>query len=175
MRIERLWVDIQKDSLEAFRQVFLYLERNELWSKENPIQSLALYLVFQPRIQESLNRAKHAWNHHQIRTAHYRTPVAMYELSRQQLMNQGVWTGDVGDNISLVDGWYGVEGVEDAGLAVPPVDPSDPNSALHDDADIQEAREALGDFDFTEDDGNWGIDVYCRAALLLGAYVDAQI
>nr|AOC97497.1 ethylene- and jasmonate-responsive plant defensin [Flammulina velutipes] len=167
--IERLWVDIQKDSLEAFRQIFLYLERNGLWSKEDPIHCLAIFLVFQPRIQASLNRAKHAWNHHQIRTAHNRTPVALYELSREQLRVQGVWTGDVGDDVTCVDGLYGVEGAENGGLAMPPVDPSDPNHSLNDDADIEAARAALGDFDFEEEDGNWGIDVYCKAVLLLQA------
>ncbi|KAF9038940.1 hypothetical protein BDZ89DRAFT_1129461 [Hymenopellis radicata] len=171
VRIERLWVDIQKDALEAFRQIFLYLEQNGLWEKENALHCICLFLVFQPRIQAALNRAKHAWNHHKIRTARNQTPVAMYALSRQKLMNQGVWTGDVGDDVSCVDGFYGVEGAEDEGLAMPSVDPNDPNSALAEDADIEAARQALGDFDFEEEDGNWGIDVYCKAVIQLHACI----
>ena len=166
---------MQKDSLEAFRQIFLYLERNDLWSKEDIVHRLCLYLVFQPRIQASLDSAKHAWNHHKLRTANSKSPLAIYALSREQLRVQGVWTGDVGDHVSCVDGWYGVEGVEtdeDAGIAVPPVDPTDPHQPLNEDDEINEAREALGDFDFEEEDGNWGIDVYCKAVLRLQAYLD---
>ncbi|KAJ7204084.1 hypothetical protein GGX14DRAFT_398400 [Mycena pura] len=36
--------------------------------------------------------------------------------------------------------------------------------------EIEEMRKVLGDFDFTEDDGNHGIKVYCRAVLLAHAY-----
>ncbi|KAF9004944.1 hypothetical protein BDZ89DRAFT_966761 [Hymenopellis radicata] len=170
---QRLWVDVQKDSLEAFRQVFLYMEQNGLFDKENAIHCLCIFLVYQPRIQASLNRAKHAWNHHKIRTARSKTPIAMYELSREKLIMLGVWTGDVGDDISCVDGFYGVEGAEreEEGLAMPRVDPNDPNSALAEDEDIESAREALGDFDFEEEDDNWGIDVYCRAVVQLHAHV----
>ncbi|KAJ7588911.1 hypothetical protein C8J56DRAFT_785153, partial [Mycena floridula] len=60
---------------------------------------LCLYLVFQPCIQESLDQTREAWNHHQIRTAGYRTPVAIYELSRETAIRQGYWTGDSSDDV----------------------------------------------------------------------------
>ncbi|KAJ3831458.1 hypothetical protein F5878DRAFT_549547, partial [Lentinula raphanica] len=55
VRIERLWRDVQKDSLESFRKIFKYLEDNGLLDMTNNIQRLCLYVVFQPRIQQSLN------------------------------------------------------------------------------------------------------------------------
>lgn len=169
-----MWVDVRKDSLEAFRQVFLYLEEKGLWDKENPVHCLCLWLVYHLRIQASLDRAKDAWNHHKIRTANSKAPVAIYELSRQKAINQGYWSGDCGDDVSCVNGYYGVEGATEEGIAMPPVDVDDPNVALNDDEDIAEARALLEGFDFGEDDGNWGIDVYCRVVVELTAIVQAR-
>ncbi len=66
-------------------------------------------MVFQPRIQASPNCTRDAWNHHQIRTAGHHTPIALYELSREQAINQGYWTGDPGDDVANVGDLYGVE------------------------------------------------------------------
>ncbi|KAK7029158.1 hypothetical protein R3P38DRAFT_3189395 [Favolaschia claudopus] len=33
--------------------------------------------------------------------------------------------------------------------------------------DLGYAKEVLGDFDYDRDDGNWGIEVYCEAVLLM--------
>ncbi|KAJ7585862.1 hypothetical protein C8J56DRAFT_787895 [Mycena floridula] len=87
------------------------------------VAALCLYLAFQPRIQESLDRTREAWNHHQIRTAGYRIPVAIYELSRETAIQQGYWPGDPGDDVRNVDAQYGVEGDLDANG--PPVAPEE--------------------------------------------------
>lgn len=100
VRIERLWRDIRKDTLEIFRKIFEYLEKNNLLDMMNDIQRLCLYVVFQPRIQESLNKTADAWNHHKIRTEHHHSPIALFELSREEAITRGYWTGDPGDDIS---------------------------------------------------------------------------
>ncbi|KAJ7596163.1 hypothetical protein C8J56DRAFT_754162, partial [Mycena floridula] len=113
VRIERLWLDVRKDTLENFRQIFKYLEDNNLLDMEDTIHCLCLYLVFQPHIQASLDRTRDAWNHHRIRTAGNRTPLApMYELSRETAIRRGYWTGDPGDDVNIVhdDPHYGLEG-----------------------------------------------------------------
>ena len=39
---------------------------------------IALHYVYQPRIQESLNSFRTAWNNHGIRTAHRASPMQMW-------------------------------------------------------------------------------------------------
>ncbi|KAG8915996.1 hypothetical protein FRC02_004297 [Tulasnella sp. 418] len=78
---------------------------------DNDIQRVASYLVYQPRIQASLDRSLSAWNLHKIRTARNRSPVALFELSREAAITRGYWTGDPGDNLNTAsDPNYGVDG-----------------------------------------------------------------
>ncbi|KAJ7837474.1 hypothetical protein B0H13DRAFT_1651512 [Mycena leptocephala] len=177
----RLWRDVRKDALETFRQIFDYLEQNELLDMENPIHSTCLFLVFQRRIQAALDRARDAWNHHRMRTQHDKTPIAIYELSRTAAITGGYWTGDPGDDVNTVasDPLYGY----DSEAPLPPTAMSD-NEPLerteqplgtaaereggilvNGDEDLLAAKELLGDFDCDRDDGNWGIEVYCEAVI----------
>ncbi|KAJ7590176.1 hypothetical protein C8J56DRAFT_888353 [Mycena floridula] len=172
VRIEHLWPDVRKDTLENFCQIFKYLEDNDLLDMEDTIHCLCLDLVFQPCIQASLDRTRDAWNHHRIRTAGNQTPLAMYELSRETAIHRGYWTGDPGDDVDIVhdDPHYRLEGDLDAdGVPVPPEMEDDGGIYLNDDDDIASAQAAMEDFDFEEDDQNWGIDVFCRAVLKLGS------
>ncbi|KAJ7117263.1 hypothetical protein C8R43DRAFT_1091216 [Mycena crocata] len=176
---------ITYDTLEAFRQIFIYLTDMALLDMKNSIHSSCLFLVFQPRIQASLDRSRDGWNHHMIRTERNKTPVALYELSRETAINRGYWTGDPGDDGETVanDPLYGYDGeapLPPAGeLAEDPTAPEmeptgidaqrDAGICLNDDDELAAIRELLPHFDFDEDDGNWGIDVYCRAVVLLSA------
>ncbi|KAF5340938.1 hypothetical protein D9611_006018 [Ephemerocybe angulata] len=185
IRIERLWRDVRKDSLEAFRRIFFHLEKLALLDPDSPIHLVCLYLVFQPRIQASLDRAGKAWNRHRVRTARSKTPLAMYELSRERAINAGYWTGDPGDGVEVVDEGYGEDGeanflppkdVLDDDPVAPRSDVFDTTEAekeagifIVDDEEIAAARSALGSMDFSEDDGNFGIDIYCTAVTRLFA------
>jgi hypothetical protein len=186
IRIERLWRDVRKDTLETFRQIFFHLEELGLLDMESNIHHVALYLVFQPRIQKSLNETVASWNFHKIRTAGNKTPTAIYELSRQHAINRGYWTGDPGDDLETAsDPTYG----HDPTMPMPPADElsSDPNAAISEeyadpvaeeeagvfvtgDEEIEEARDILRDWDFVMEDGNWGIDMYCQAVIGLASY-----
>ncbi|KAJ6612180.1 hypothetical protein B0H10DRAFT_2053277 [Mycena sp. CBHHK59/15] len=184
IRIERLWRDIRKDTLEFFRQIFLYLAANDLLDMKNEVHRSCLYLVYQPRIQASLDRTRDAWNHHKIRTERNKTPVAIYELSREYALARGYWTGDPGDDVEVVanDPLYGYDG--EAPLPPPGESADNPDGlmggepvgveaereagiSLNDDDELAAIKELMPDFDFEEDDGNWGIEVYCRAVVYL--------
>jgi hypothetical protein len=180
VRIERLWRDIRKDSLETFPQIFDYLEKNTLLDMENPVHSACLFLVFHRRIQASLDRTREAWNHHRLRTMRDKTPVAIYELSREAAINRGYWTGDPGDDLASVaaDPLYGYDGEAPVPISSHGEDPleqseqpvgtaaeRDGGILVNGDEELAAARELLGDFDCDEDDGNWGIEVYCEAVL----------
>lgn len=151
---------------------------------ENEVHRICLFLIYHPRIQKSLNNTMDAWNHHKIRTEHYRTPVALYELSREQAIQRGYWTGDPGDDLDTASQPdYGI----DPEAPCPPAsenaqDPSQTSAepegvaderaagiAVNDDQEIQSARDLLADYDFCRDDGNWGIEVYCQAVILMCA------
>lgn len=175
IRIERLWRDVRKDTLEMFRQIFFYLEENGLLDMESVTHRVCLYIVFQPRIQKSLDETVISWNSHKIRTAGNKTPTAIYELSRQRAINRGYWSGDPGDDLATAnDPLYG----HDPTVPMPPTDElaADPSGPTEDeysmvaeekeagifvngDDEIEEIREILQDWDLAADDGNWGIDM----------------
>ncbi|KAJ7676904.1 hypothetical protein DFH06DRAFT_976326 [Mycena polygramma] len=179
---DRGWRDVRKDTLQVFREIFIHLEETGLLDMESPIDRVCLYIVFQPRIQASLDETLTSWNLHKMRTANNKTPHAIYELSREKAINRGYWTGDPGDDLAMAsDPSYGVDSNE----PLPPVDElaqdtdapdytefadataeRDAGVYLNDDNEVEEMKRALGDFDYMADDENWGIDVYCRAVLL---------
>ncbi|KAJ7681188.1 hypothetical protein B0H17DRAFT_1076699 [Mycena rosella] len=182
VRIERLWRDVRKDSLESYRQIFTYLGNTGLLDMENEIHRSCLFLVFQPRIQASLDRTRDAWNHHKVRTARNKTPIAMFELSRETAIRRGYWTGDMGDDLNTAaDPLYGYDGeaplppiTEQHGepeiVSQEPVGIDAEREAgicVNDDDELREVQELMPDFDFGRNDENWGIDVYCEAVLLL--------
>ncbi|KAF4615590.1 hypothetical protein D9613_012906 [Agrocybe pediades] len=188
VRIERLWRDVRRDTLEFFRTLFLHLESIGLLDMENPIQRICLFLTYQHRIQISLDSTVASWNLHKVRTAGNKSPVALYQISREQAINRGYWTGDPGDDIRDVGDDYG----RDLHESFPPADelaedPSEPSYTqmtpeeerqagifVDDDEEIRDARELLKDIDFEEDDGNFGIDIYCEAVTRLTALVSGE-
>jgi len=188
IRIEWLWRDIRKDTLEMFRRIFMHLESLGLLDMDDPIHRVCLFLVYRARIQKSLDETTVSWNNHKVRTAGNKTPIAMYQLSREHAINRGYWTGDPGDHVSDVTDNYGRESGD--GI-VPPAeelasDPTAPRSDkfpspeaehaagifVNNDNEIQEVRDILGDFDLSRDDENCGINVYCEAVLLVHAHIE---
>ncbi|KAK0447011.1 uncharacterized protein EV420DRAFT_1313672 [Desarmillaria tabescens] len=179
----RLWLDVRKDSLETYRQIFQYLEEMDLLDMDNLVHRVCLFLVFHPRIQASLDRTRDAWNHHQLRTEHYKTPIAIYELSREKAMRRGYWTGDPGDSTDEVRGnpYYGIDGdINDNYPFAPPEagesagEENEADVALNNDEEIEFVKELMGDFNFEAEDSNWGIEVYCEAVIKLSAMVEAH-
>ncbi|THU77321.1 hypothetical protein K435DRAFT_878011 [Dendrothele bispora CBS 962.96] len=175
VRIERLWLDIHKDTLEVFRKIFQYLQDNELLEMESSVHRIALFVVFQPRIQTSLDHSSDAWNHHRIRTARSKTPVAIWELSREYAINRGYWTGDPGDDRATANHpLYGVDGEsEDTIPGDHQVDEEMDQVMVNDDAEIEAAKEILRNshFYWEREDGNWGIEVFCEAVIILDSFV----
>lgn len=145
------------------------------------IHRLVLFVVFQPRIQASLRRSADAWNHHQVRTAGNKMPIALYELSREHAKTHGYWTGDPGDDIDTASHpSYGLEDELDSqctpGDHSVPEEEDSANIRVNEDDDINFVRKAFEEmeFDVEKEDNNWGIDVYCEAVLRFQTYVQAQ-
>ncbi|KAI0055545.1 hypothetical protein BV25DRAFT_1815421 [Artomyces pyxidatus] len=169
----------------TYRQIFFHLEESNLLDMNNIFHRICLILVFRPRIQQSLNRTMDAWNHHKIRTAGNRTPLAIFELSREQAILGGYWTGDPGDPLDLAaDPQYGVD--EEASAPPPNEMNEDPQEAsaeedddtIHElDEDLQYATEVLrlSDLNLEADDGAWGMGVYSEAVFHLQAYTESHL
>ncbi|KAF7372345.1 Integrase catalytic domain-containing protein [Mycena venus] len=184
--MEHNWRDVRKDTLQVFREIFMHLEEVGLLDMNSPIDRVCLYIVFQPRIQASLDETHTSWNLHRMRTEKHKSPRAIYELSREKAINRGYWTGDPGDDLATASHpSYG----EDSNAPLPPLDElaNDPEAPdytefadataereagvfVNDNDEVAEMKAALGDFDYLADDGNWGIDAYCHAVALATAY-----
>ncbi|KAJ7575721.1 hypothetical protein C8J56DRAFT_801146 [Mycena floridula] len=182
--MERTWRDVRKDTLEFFRQIFHYLDSLELFDLQNDVHHICLYIVFHPCIQASLDQTLMSWNLHKMSTEHSKTPESIYALSRAKAINRGYWSGDPGDDIETASGLnYGRDSENEPG---PPMDelrddPITPIRAdytsveeerqdgvfVNDDNEIATGRELLEGLDVTQNDDNWGIDIYCQAVLLM--------
>jgi hypothetical protein len=155
-----------------------------LLDMSNPLHRVCLFLIFLPRIQRSLNRTRNAWNLHKVSTAGNRTPTALFELSREIAVNRGYWTGDPGDDFETAsDPLYGFDGE----ASMPPAAEvqSDPRVRLdepeyvsvdeqraagvllNDEDELGWVREMCPNFDFEEEDGEWGIGKFNSLVFLM--------
>ena len=120
----------------------------------------------------SLDETVASWNLHKVRTAGNKTPLALYQLSREKAINQGYWTGDPGDDVdSVSDSNYGKDPNE--GFAPADELANDPQATdyhdfesnadmereagifVNDDEEIRVAKECLDGYDFHANDELW--------------------
>ena len=114
----------------------------------------------------------------------YKSPLAIYELSKTAAMNAGYWDSDPGDTIT--DASHPDYG-RDPGAPNPPhedqrddgmgigMDQS-AESCVDYDKELSAIQEILEDLDIdtNRDDDNWGIEVYCDAVLGVESYFVQQ-
>ena len=77
-RIERLWAEVNRVMSALYKDLFQYLENNDLLDSLNEIDLFALHYVYVPRINASLAEFQSQWNHHAIRTANHQTPLILF-------------------------------------------------------------------------------------------------
>jgi hypothetical protein len=53
--MECSWKDVRKVTLQFYREIFIYLEELDILDMESRIDRVCLFIVFQPRIQKSLD------------------------------------------------------------------------------------------------------------------------
>lgn len=138
----------------------------------NRLHRIALFLVFEHRVQQSLDEMAAAWNSHPLRGEGYRSPNLLFTLSRQKAQMDGSWISDPGDDLgSASNPLYGVD--QQDGF-VPPVNEleEDPDMVQNEagdgtqadfDEELNNVKATMHNFDCQHDDGNWGLSVYVQA------------
>ncbi|KAJ7247536.1 hypothetical protein C8J57DRAFT_1240863 [Mycena rebaudengoi] len=111
---------------------------------------------------------------HSIRIAGNKTPLAIYQISREKAINRGESLDAASDPL------YG----HDPHAPLPPLDElqsdlsvvdytgypdiaaeRDARITLNGDDEVEECKDILKDIDYLAEDGNSGIDIYCQAVL----------
>ncbi len=77
-RIERLWRDVFQGVLKHYHGLFYHLETLGALDPSDDLHLFSLHYVFKPRINQHLTVWMNAWNNHQIRTEHNRTPIQLW-------------------------------------------------------------------------------------------------
>jgi hypothetical protein len=178
-----MWRDVRKDCLEMFRQIFLYLEHAGLLNIDVRIHQVALFLVYEGRIQQSLDRMRHAWNAHPLRGEKMKSPNLLFVMSREEAIRDNRWFKDPGDNMEAAsDPFYGVDQPDGFASHIDDFE-TEPDAVqdeieegirMNTDEEIQHAQQALAGFDFNFDDNNWGIPTYTQVVLCMATVYPAE-
>ena len=76
-RIEQLWAEMNRVMSALYKDLFGYLENNQLLDSLNEVHLFALHYVYMPCINTSLAEFRQ-WNHHGLRTANHQTPLELW-------------------------------------------------------------------------------------------------
>ena len=161
-RIERLWRDVVCYIVDHYRELFYWMEDEEILNPLDEVHLLALQIVFMPRVNKSLSEFILHWNNHAMRTEHSQTPA--------QLWVQGVYANIDGDTVrdlaepESIDGEeYGVEmdefdGIQTNNDVVIPRCPFD---------FTDNEQDAIKRIDPFQQDESYGVDTYMQTVAIL--------
>ncbi len=77
-RIERLWRDVYSAISSSYYELFHDLEQLEALNCENDTDIFSLHYVLIPRINNSLQAFKAAWNSHPLSSENHKSPLQLY-------------------------------------------------------------------------------------------------
>ena len=162
-RIERLWLDVRRLVVSYYKNIFNFLEDNDLLDPLCEMNMFGLHFVYVPRINRSLSELTNSWNNHPMSSVRNRSPRQLWHsglaacynsdfTAVESVLNGSDWEGfGVDDDIySYHDDSYDVE-VPDVQFHVTP------DQLEH----ISRTVEPL------QDDGNHGIELYLTTLELL--------
>ena len=105
-RIERLWRDIFQRVTGSFYKLFYCMEEVGILDPLDNNHLYSLHHVFLPRIQRALDLYAEAWNNHPISGEKNHTPIQLFTLGVQKLLQNGRIAEDFFNN---VDFDYGID------------------------------------------------------------------
>ena len=104
-RIERLWRDVNRVVVSKFLNIFLYLERNNVFDSSNELHLFTLQFVFLDFVNESLEQFISEWNNHPISTECNFSPRQLWV--RGMITHMSSSSTAVQDVVNLVH--YGID------------------------------------------------------------------
>lgn len=104
-RIERLWRDVNRVVVSRFLNIFLYLERNNVFNPSSEIHLFVLQLVYLDLVNEALRQFTIEWNNHPISTESNFSPRQLWV--RGMVAQSNITSTAVQDVVNLTN--YGIE------------------------------------------------------------------
>lgn len=163
-RIERLWLDVKKNIVTYYRNIFYYLEQCHLLDPAYEADLFTLHYVFLPRINRSLSELENSWNNHPLSTAGNRSPL--------QLWHSGINAVTNSDYHAVESIFAGQQDWDEYGIGGGPLSGCDTENDVHVPAvnfdptpqQLQLLQEQINPL---SDDSNHGINIYANAMLIL--------
>ncbi|XP_039681175.1 uncharacterized protein LOC120574791 isoform X1 [Perca fluviatilis] len=84
-RIERLWGELNRVVSAYFKDLFLFMENVGILDSTDPLHIRALYHVYLPRVNRSVDEFVRQWNNHSLRTMESRSPLQLWTVGMLQL------------------------------------------------------------------------------------------
>lgn len=67
-KIECLWLEVKKNIVSFYRNLFYFLEQNRFLDPLNECHLFSLHYIYVPRLNRELNEMSGSWNNHPIDT-----------------------------------------------------------------------------------------------------------
>lgn len=87
-RIERLWRDVYQTVLSVFYDLFMIMKSDGVLDPDSNNDLFCLHAVYQPVINQMLERFTNSWINHKIRTAANKTPLQLFIMGMQQVESE---------------------------------------------------------------------------------------
>lgn len=80
-RIERMWRDVSRSVITPFKEIFAYLEDQEILDVNNEVDLFCLHEVFTHRINASIDEFQSSWNSHPLTSENNQTPLQLFSFN----------------------------------------------------------------------------------------------
>lgn len=161
-RIERLWLDVKKNIVTYYQNIFYYLEQCNLLNPNSEHNLFMLHYVFLPRINRSLCELVNVWNNHPLSTVGNRSPLQLWHSGINAVTNS---------DYCAVDGVFATQDWNEYGIGGGPQPSCDADNYIQvpevnfapDPEQFQQLQDHINPL---SDDGNHGINLYVAAILM---------
>lgn len=149
-RIERLWAELNRVVSAYYKELFKFMEENNLLNVHDELDLFALHYVYLPAVQASVSEFVNQWNCHGLRTMRHESPLAL-------------WYSEINEcNEINVDGDIGLYGIDPDG---PVADIETDNMVIVPESTIHLNNEQIMEITQLvptpqDDDGNHGLNHY---------------
>lgn len=164
-RIERLWAELNRVVSRHFISLFSYMESVGILDSLSELNLFCLHYIFMPRIQRATIEFTNQWNYHGLSTQGGQTPLQLWHTGI--INNIGLGNTAV-DAIFHTNNFYG----EDEEGPLPELQTN--NNVVIPDINVTmnetTAHAIQQHFDPLQNDGNYGIDLFCSLLHFLEQY-----